>query len=83
MIKMQPSGKTFRSAFQYDDDGLIGGLRHQCLVYHQKKRDILELAKRLHPVRGGYLVYPDDAKWMLDKLNDIDEFEILPKKEND
>lgn len=40
-------GQTYRRAFQYDEAGLIEGIKHADLVYSQVKKEALDLKKKL------------------------------------
>lgn len=64
-------GKTYKRAFQYDENGLIEGNKHADLVYEQTKKEISVLRTKLeNAVKAGtpVLITRDDAALMAARL---------------
>jgi hypothetical protein len=64
-------GKTYKRAFQYDENGLIRGIQHANLVYEQVKEEISILRTKLeNAVKKGkpVLITKEDAALMAARL---------------
>ena len=64
-------GKTYKRAFQYDENGLIEGNKHADLVYEQVKEEISTLRTKLeNAVKKGkpVLISKEDASLMAARL---------------
>ena len=71
MCVFKTGSKTYKRAFQYDENGLIEGKRHTDLVHEQVSKEISALRKKLeNAVKAGkpVLVTRDDAALMTARL---------------
>ncbi len=64
-------GKTYKRAFQYDENGLIEGIKHADLVYEQVKKEVSTLRTKLeNAVKAGepVVITREDAALMAARL---------------
>ncbi len=54
--------KTYKRAFQYDENGLIEGTRHSDLVYEQELKEALEVRDRLFSTSKTGVSYTTNAE---------------------